>query len=362
MTLFIILLTISLIVLLISIILLAIFPNFAQKKTSSTNYLNISIIIAFKNEVKNLENLFLSLQKMNYPQDNFEVILIDDDSTDNSYKKAVELAQGKNKYQVIKANNKKFLGKKGALDIGVNAAQHPFIVITDADCMPANNWLTGYSEKFDEKYEFLFGLAPFIQTDELINKISCYENLRSTILTFAFAELKLPYSAAARNMGFKKSSFEKLGGFSKTMDTISGDDDLLLREAVKQKMKIGIVDLEDSFVLSNSKNILGEYLNQKARHVKTSLYYLPIHQFLLGLWHSSNILMLFTLFLLPLNIFLIVPFLIKLLIDFVVVWFTQRKLKYNFKLYEIPFLQMIYEIFLIINFFSSFQKTIPWKN
>lgn len=362
MTLIVVLLTISLIVLLFNITLLYLFPTFTLKRISKEDFLNISVLVAFKNEEKNLENLFSSLELLNYSQDKFEVILVDDGSTDHSYQQAVKLANGQNNYRVLQANDKKFPGKKGALNIGISNARYPFIVITDADCMPAKNWLLGYSEKFKDDYDLLFGLAPFIQTDGLINKISCFENLRSSMLTFAFAKLKLPYSAAARNLGFKKSSFEKLGGFSNTMQTISGDDDLLIREAVKQNMNIGIVNIENSFVLSNSKTTFRNYLNQKSRHTKTSFYYLPIHKFLLGLWHSSNILMLFTLFLLPLNIFLIVPFLIKLFIDFIVVWFTQRKLKYKFKLYEIPFLQMFYELFLILNFFLSFRRNIPWKN
>jgi len=362
MILFIILLFISLIVLSINITLLASFPNFTQKPVSTTNYLNMSIVIAMKNEVNNLENLFSSLETQNYPQDKYEVILSDDDSTDNSYQKAVELAQGKNKFRVIKADNKKFPGKKGALDFGISNAKYPFIVITDADCIPANNWLAGYSEKFAENYEFLFGLAPFIQTKGIINKISRFENLRSTILTFALTKLRLPYSAAARNMGFNKSSFEKLGGFSHTMQTISGDDDLLIREAVKQNMKIGIVSAANSFVLSNSKTTLSEYLNQKSRHTKTSLHYLPVHKLLLGFWHLSNILILFSLILLPVNFLFGLPFLLKICGDILVVFYLQRRLNYNFKLFGIPLLQLIYEFLLIVNFFNSFRKTIPWKD
>jgi poly-beta-1,6-N-acetyl-D-glucosamine synthase len=362
MILLIILLFIGLIILLIDIILLASFPDFTKKPGESTNYLNMSIVIAMKNEARNLENLFPSLETQNYPKDKFEVILIDDDSTDNSYQKAVELSNSKTNYRVLKTKDKKFPGKKGVLDFGIGNAKYPYILIADADCMPAQNWLAGYSENFTENFDFLFGIAPFIESKGIINKISCFENLRSSILTFSFAKLELPYSAAARNMGFKKSSFEKLGGFSNAMQTISGDDDLLIREAVNQNMKIGIVDLENSFVLSNSKTTFSEYLNQKARHTKTSLHYLPVHKLLLGAWHLSNILTLFSLILIPLNPLFGLPFLLKICGDLIAILFSQRRLKYNFKLYEIPLLQLIYELFLIVNFLSSFRKTIPWKS
>jgi cellulose synthase/poly-beta-1,6-N-acetylglucosamine synthase-like glycosyltransferase len=362
MILLIILLFIGLIILLIDIILLASFPDFKKKPRKSTNYLDMSIVIAMKNEVKNLENLFSSLETQNYPKDKFEVILIDDDSTDNSYQKAVEFSNAKANYRVLKTKEKKYPGKKGALDFGIGNAIYPYILITDADCMPANNWLAGYSEKFTENFDFLFGIAPFIQSKGIINKTSCFENLRSSILTFSFARLNLPYSAAARNFGFTISAFKRLGGFGNTLETQSGDDDLLIREAVKNKLKIGVVDFEKSYVTSNPKSSLNEFLNQKARHTKTSHYYLPIHQFLLGLWHLLNILSLASILFLTINPLFVLPFITKMLIDTISVLIIQKKFQYTFRIHEIPLLQMLYEIFLVVNFLTSFRKNIPWKD
>ena len=51
----------------------------------------------------------------------------------------------------------------------------------------------------------------------------------------------MPYCASARSFGFKKSSFEKIKGYSNTVETLSGDDDLLLREAVKNNLKVGAI-------------------------------------------------------------------------------------------------------------------------
>ncbi len=207
----------------------------------------------------------------------------------------------------------------------------------------------------------IFGLAPFKQYQGLINKISCFENLRSSFLTFAFAKLGFPYSAAARNFGFTTQAYQKLEGFSNTLETPSGDDDLLIREAVKNKIRIAVVDFEDSYVFSESKNSLKEFLNQKARHTKTALYYLPVNKILLGLWHSFNILTLASIFFLAFNLLFVLPLIIKLLIDMILVLSIQRRFKYDFKIHEIIYLQLIYELSLIVNFFLSFRKNIVWK-
>jgi len=361
MTLLIILFVISIIIFLANILFIFLFPKF-DDSSSNADLLNISIVIAFKNESNNLEKLFSSLSTLNFATDKYEVILVDDGSSDNSYQKASELSKDKNNYQIIKAEKKKYPGKKGALEFAISKARYPYILITDADCMPEKNWLLTYSQKFRREFDLLFGLSPFIQTKNIINKISCFENMRSSVLTFVLAKLGLPYSAAARNLGFKKSSFEKIGGFVNTIETQSGDDDLLIRESVKNKLKIGVVNSKNSSVFTNSKETLREYLNQKARHTKTSHHYLPIHKMILGLWHSANILLLFSILLLPVNILFLLPILIKLISDFIAAKVTQNKFHYSFSNQEIFVYQVFYEVFLVINFLSSLRKNIIWKN
>jgi cellulose synthase/poly-beta-1,6-N-acetylglucosamine synthase-like glycosyltransferase len=309
-----------------------------------------------------LENLLSSLKNLKYAVENYEVILIDDNSTDDSYQIAAKLVQGKSNYLLIKADTKKYPAKKGALEIGITNSKFPYILITDADCLPANNWLMGYSEMFKEGYDVIFGLAPFFQTKGTVNKISCFDNLRSNLLTFSLAKLDLPYSAAARNLGFQKPAFEEIGGFRNTLETLSGDDDLLIREAVKHQLRIGIVDFEDAQVLSNTKPTLHDYLYQKARHTQTSRHYLPVHMIILGLWHSSNILVLSSVFFLVTQPLMAIPFFIKLFFDIVIVLRFQKTFNYKFKIHQILFLQTFYEFFLVINFIFSFKKNIVWKN
>lgn len=332
------------------------------EKNKKDGYLDFSIIIAFKDEAKNLHTLFSSLEKLVYPKTQFEVILVDDGSTDNSLQIATELSKDHSNYKVFTATNKKYPGKKGALDFGINQARNNFIMITDADCKPSPNWLTSYSENFSMGFDVLFGLAPFEQKEKFINKLSCFENLRSSILTISLAELNLPYSAAARNFGFRISAYKKLGGYGNTLETLSGDDDLFLREAIKNKLKIGVVKDEDAFVLSDSKSNLKDYINQKARHTKTSFFYLPHHKLILGFWHSINILLVLSLLLVSINMLLIIPFLIKIISDIIAIRISQKKLKYTFNLFEIIFFQIFYELFLVINFLFAFKKNISWKS
>lgn len=322
---------------------------------------NISIICAAKNEEKNLPFLINSILKLDYPQDNFEVIIVDDNSIDNTFQKAKELTKAFQNFTIIKAENKKYDGKRGALDIGIRLSKYDYILITDSDCIPEKNWLKEYSKKFDEGYDFLFGIAPFVQEKSFVNKISCFENLRSHILTFFFAKIGQPYSAAARNFGFNKNAFLKIGGYKNTTQTLSGDDDLLLREAVKHNLKIGTVEAKGSFVFSKTKSRSKEYFRQRARHVSTSNYYLFRTKLEVGGWHLANLVFLFSPGLVFISKLFLIPFFLKILFDLFVIKSKQKKYGYFFNFIEIIYLQILYEIFLIVHYIYGSIAKPRWK-
>jgi len=328
---------------------------------NENNPVNISIIIALRNEEKNVDGLVESLNQLNYPKENFEVIFVDDHSADMTYDKLKTKIDSIINFSVLELKGPEKIGKREALNFGIGKSKHPYILITDADCHPESNWLQAYSNKFNLGYDMLFGIATFYQKKNLVNKISCFENVRGTILSFSMSSYGLPYTAAARNFGFTKNTFESLGRYSKTKDTISGDDDLLLREAVKNKMKIGVVTEAGSFVYSETKNSFNKYFQQKARHTQTSFHYLKRHQVILGLWHLLNLAFLFSPLLMFFNPLLGILLPSKLIIDFIVVKTNQIKFSYKFSIAEIIYLQILYEIFLIIHFFNARFSEIKWK-
>lgn len=352
--------------LVILIIIFNLFIYIAVKRSirvpdSEESLIFISIVIAAKNEGQNIEPLINSLLKQTYPSEFFEIIIVDDNSVDNTLNIAVELTKNIPHFLVVKCADERLYGKRAALSTGIKKAKGKFVMITDADCLPQQNWISVFASKFSEGFDFLFGAAPFLQTGSLVNKISCYENLRASLLTFAAAGLGIPYSAAARSFGFSKESFEKIGGFSNTTDTLSGDDDLLLREAVKHKLKIGVVPVQDSLVYSSTKNNFKEYFRQKARHTQSSFHYLFKHKMLLSFYHIINLMSLLIVPLLIFDQFYLVPLLIKILLDTLMAEEYQKEFGYKFSYAEIVYHQILYEIFLIVHFINAKLGRIAWK-
>jgi cellulose synthase/poly-beta-1,6-N-acetylglucosamine synthase-like glycosyltransferase len=261
----------------------------------------------------------------------------------------------------VKPINKSFDGKRGALDYGISQASFSNILITDADCTPGINWLKHYAKKFSAGYDFIFGAAPFFQSNTLVNKVSCFENFRNTLLSLAAANMSLAYTASARNFGFCREAFEMIEGYKNTTETISGDDDLLLREAIKNKLTIAAITSPGSYVYSETKKTFKEYFAQRARHTQTSFHYLLKPKLFLTSWHLLNILFVFTPIFLSIDIFFILPFTVKLLFDLFIGMIFQKKLSYKFSIIEIVYLQFLYEIFLIAHFFRAKFGKVTWK-
>ncbi len=102
-----------------------------------TSDVMISVVIACRNESHNLKNILPDIAGQDYPPEMFEVVVVDDNSTDNTFENASGFTNIKN----LKALKNKGEGKKMAITTGVNAASGELIITTDADCRMGKNWL-----------------------------------------------------------------------------------------------------------------------------------------------------------------------------------------------------------------------------
>lgn len=318
----------------------------------------LSVIIAAKNEAGRLPFLLEALENQKPVSVPFEVIIVNDASEDST---PDLLHEASLKYAWLKVIDlPQSSGKRKALTRGVEESQYNSIAITDADCLPQDGWFRALVNNFNQDYDVIFGVAYSEINDNYVSRIGSYENFRGTLLLLAAAYLKIPYSARAANFGFKKASFHALGGYNSTNDSISGDDDLLIREAFKAKMKIHYFTDESSFVKYFQKTSVFDYLRQKARHTGSSHHYLFLHQFILTYWHAMNIFGQWAIIFTPFSVWFLWLTVLKTLFDAVITSLFERKCGYKFPLIDKFVIPFIYEFFIEVNFFYSFFRKSKW--
>ena len=334
--------------------------NSAEKK-GAEHLNNFSILIAARNEEANLPALFNSLKNLNYPREHFEVIFVNDNSTDNTLEVAREHAKEFGNCTVASSGEKIIQGKKGALEKGAELSKFPIIVTTDADCILPPNWLREINQRFNNGADVVIGFNAYENLTSFQKKYSAYESLRNQIFAFTMARIGLPYSSVGRNFAFKKEILEKIGGYSAIAQTLSGDDDLLVQQAIKFKANIQAMLSKSSITKTKPPENFSELFKQRSRHVTTSRFYNLKSQVLLAFWHLSNLAAFYSLFLLWFNPIFSVLFLEKILFDLISVFKFQHKWNYYFRWGEIVAFQTIYEFFVPLYFLKAMFGKTKWK-
>ena len=320
----------------------------------------VSIIICSRNEAANLVKNLPKVLNQNYL--NFELILVDDASTDNTEEIIKELEEKYAYFKYYKIQNKHKKGKKAALKAGIELAKNDWILLTDADCEPdSDDWISEMMSARKIDTEIVLGYGPYRSGNNFLNKWIVFETCYTAIQYFSAAIWRIPYMGVGRNLLYHKSVFEKHKSVFDD-NLISGDDDLFINAAANSK-NTEICLSKKSFVYSEPKRSFKELFNQKNRHYSSSTSYKLKHQLILGLLsfsHFSFWLMLPVIFYLNTDL-LIVLFFLRLFV-LVIIWnrilsiFDERKLL-GFVLLSDLLLVFYFLIFLP----SLFVKTSIWK-
>ena len=317
-----------------------------QKKIPSNLF--ISVIVCAKNEAQNLKELIPILLQQNYT--NFELVLINDASTDNTLEIIKLFALKNNKIKIVDVKeNEIFWGnKKYALTLGIKAATHEHLLFTDADCIPnSKNWIAAMAQNFVLKKQIILGYWAYKKDKNFLNKLIRYETLLTALQYFSYAKIGIPYMGVGRNLAYTKSSFFSVNGFVDHMHIRSGDDDLFINQ-VANKTNTAICYQPDALTTSTPKSTFKEWLLQKRRHISTANYYKNTHKLLLGLFYLSQVL--FWLLAIAVSALAIDPQIvlsligIRFLIFYLIIFFTAKKLQEK----DLVPLALFFEISLLL--------------
>jgi len=339
---------------------------------SKDKEIGISVIISAHNEEKSLQTCIEAIMQQLYS--NFEVIVVNDCSTDQTANKLKYLSTKFKNLTVLHRTESK-PSKKKALSLAIEKSVFEWLVFTDADCIPASNkWLQTLAGNMHGKKEIVLGYGAYFSAQGFINQLIRYETMFIALQYFTFAKRNIPYMATGRNMAYRKSLFYRVNGFANHLHVLSGDDDLFIADAATAQ-NVALAAGVDSFTYSVPKRTFGEWVRQKRRHITTSGYYKTNRKLVLGVEIVSrffyNVLMLssvFIIFALSTNnllfqLIVIICFSFRTIVFLMVIFksigfFNEKRLLLIAILFDflIPFL------YLYIGFLNMFYpKTNTWK-
>ncbi len=333
----------------------------------------LSVIIAARNEERNIVNCLNDLIKQDYPKNLFEIIIIDDNSTDKTANIVNDFINSNPEKEITlissKNSNIPFQGKKQAIKTAVSVSKGDFIITTDADCRMGKKWLSTIAAYF-ESHQVKLIIAPvcFHKNNSAFKKLQNLEFLSLIASGAGSAKISHPIMCNGANLAFSKSAYNNVQSEGKKDNFTSGDDIFLM---LKIKRKYGsraihFLKSYDAIVYTEAKNTFKEFFNQRIRWVSKSRGYSSMSLILTSLIiYIFNYLLLvgaiLSFFFPEFISFTIILFFIKCIVDLPILAGITKFVKRQKLLFFFLPLQLIYILYIsVIGFIGNFMK-FEWK-
>lgn len=345
---------------------------FRLKEFTVTNELKASVIIPFRNEEKHLRRCVQSILNQNFEKEKLEIILVDDNSTDKSIETVEDLINEIN-IKLIKLENG--LGKKRAIERGIEIASNDIIITTDADCYHNQNWLRSLVESFDDKTGFVAGKVVYSETKNIFEEFQKIEFASLVSIGAAFIGNKIPLLANGASCAYRKDLFYQVGGFRDNLNLASGDEEFLMQKIhFDTDYEIKFCAKVNCLTFTEPIHSIEKFINQRKRWVSKVPFYrnkllLPVLAMLFLFYFLLLIAIVYSIFNPLFMKSIVVILLVKMFVDlsFMLKGYTLLELSRNkFELLKLillfPLAEILHLIYISIVPILSYLTGFTWKD
>ena len=231
---------------------------------------SISVIVVVRNEAQNLPLLFRALGEQTLSPQLFELHLVDDASTDASWRIA-ETFQKRSPFAIhlhrLKPPAAGGSPKKAAISQVMQLVKGHLIAVTDGDCQPEPGWLANIWTLWQqEEAVFISGPVRYMQESNLFEKMQALDFAALIGVGAALLQAGSPGMCNAANMAFSRQAFLQVGGYRGNEHVPSGDDEFLLQKlAAAYPRQLYFLKSTDALVSTRACSSWQQFLHQRKR-------------------------------------------------------------------------------------------------
>lgn len=321
----------------------------------------VSVIIAARNEEQHITDCLESVLHQTYPKDKFEVILVNDNSTDRTGDICQNfVGRFENFATFVAQEDPPLRGKTNALNQGIEKARGEIILITDADCTVPPTWV----EHTVKRYSPSVGIVGGITLQKATRNFEGMQSLDWAYLlglASATVSMRNPLSTIGNNLSFRKSAYMEVGGYKKIPFSVT-EDFMLFQSIVKTRKWEYLYPIDPNvLVISKPCQTFKELVRQKQRWGKGGLDMKLSGFLIMVIGFSTHGFTLFT-FLLGNFAYALTALLIKLIADYIFLFKVLSQLNRTDLLKYFYWFELYYMAYvLLLPFVVFFGGKVVWK-
>ncbi len=232
----------------------------------------VTVVVVARNEASGIGELLAGLGRQQYPKANFELLLMDDNSDDQTVAIAKSLAAEYGirfkSLPVTVPNGFSGSHKKLAIAQAAKFSQAEILVLTDADCSVGPGWLSSHIACYQTypPARLVFGAFVFKGATGFWKSLLNLEALNLTAVAATTSLMGKPTMCSGANMSYRRHLVHDLSPFDTNLLLASGDDEFMLH-AVHRKYPRGVVynSSPASLVATSAPVSFTEFYNQRRR-------------------------------------------------------------------------------------------------
>ena len=236
-----------------------------------TNHLpKISILVALRDEEQTLKPCVESLLQLDYPKESFEILLINDRSSDRTPELIEELKKKSDHIKTlhIKSGIPGLSGKANAIAQGMENCSGELILVTDGDCRVPPSWAKEHAAYYQQNVGMVGG---FTLLDEKNDGASLFGKIQSLDWAYllsvgtGFMGFGIPLSVLGNNFSFRREAYEEVGGYRNMGFTIIEDFALMKTLVKKTSWKVLYPIDSKMLVYSHPMSTIIKFYRQRKR-------------------------------------------------------------------------------------------------
>ncbi len=235
----------------------------------------VSILIAARNEEANILACLRAVSQLDYPTNQFEVLIGNDASTDQTGPLVARFINDKPNFRLVDITEARtsVRGKANVLAQLARSAQGEFLFFTDADTEVPTTWLTAMLAAFTPPTGIVTGVT-IPPGHTLFHQLQALDWLHALTQASLLSGLGIPVTALGNNMAVRRVAYEAVGGYENLPFSIT-EDCALFRAIVQQGYGFRNLLTPDVLAFSKPVNSIWAFLQQRKRWMRGA-FGLPI--------------------------------------------------------------------------------------